>query len=648
MLNPIRSQIIEIYRASGYTIDETANPSTFTAARQGPNGGKEEVVVALPLEVMPRPGEDEILSQISRWQPNGNDRVFVVALPKSLSLGAAFQSRVTNANAEIRHYSGLLDGGYGGKYIGLGSKDHRAPQLRNELFDYSRVDADLLSAVVRASEAEKALSRPPTRVPQRYFIRDGASVANRRTEGADLLRYLVARLGQPAYSPEVFLIVGPGGSGKSWLFEGLFTYLEEALQKRKNKQEPTVRPIPIVPAGLIAAGSRSATDLFEAVARAEYGSRGGIGLMDHLVRTGQALLLFDGLDEFFADNHDIGQLISKRYFTPDSQARIFIVLRDSLLDTSENVQTLCERFKSELGVEGFTICEIAPWEPEIAQRELAWLKLEQRHPHHGEKNTPAVEGFLDWLGQSPRLQQLAGLAFYCDLLLDLYIQDKAGAVIEQRSGRLMPVDEYELLELCFDLVLDRELAKQQLDTDVIHKSAAAIGLASPEQHSLWTTIDLFLDAFFGRRLVQPVEAQLALDASGSDPYQAWRLGIVELVEEAAYFSRRKPHGMELTTLSLRQLHEKLELGVDRDLRALGERMLRQFVLFVQGRKPGTVDFAHEFMADFLAARYVVKRVKGRKDAIEILIGQPTQGETDVFQGYLKRELHGTCEAAMAS
>jgi len=274
------------------------------------------------------------------------DRIFVVALPKSLSFGAAFQSRITNANAEIRHYAGVLDGGYGGKYIGLGVKDNRAQQLRDELFDYSRVDSDLLSAVVRASEAEKALSRTPTRVPQRYFIRDGASVANRRKEGADLLPYLVARLGQPAYSPEVFLIVGAGGSGKSWLFEGLFTYLEEAFQKHKNKQEPAVRPIPVVPAGLIEAGSRSATDLFEAVAKAEYGSRGGQGLMDHLVRAGRAILMFDGLDEFFADNHDLGHLISERYFAPDSRARIFIVLRDSLLNTSENVRKLLERFKT--------------------------------------------------------------------------------------------------------------------------------------------------------------------------------------------------------------------------------------------------------------------------------------------------------------
>jgi len=361
----------------------------------------------------------------------------------------------------------------------------------------------------------------------------------------------------------------------------------------------------------------------------------------------RAILMFDGLDEFFADNHDLGHLISERYFAPDSRARIFIVLRDSLLDTSENVRKLLERFKTDLGPECFTICEIALWEPGNAQRELAWLKLERRRPAYGERNTPKVDGFLDWSGQSPRLQQLAGLAFYCDLLLDLYIQDKEGAVFEERSGRLMPVDEFELLELCFDLIIDREFAKQRTDKYVIPEYAARTGLAPPDKHSLWSTIDLLLDAFFGKRPVHPVEPQIAIDASGSDPYAAWRVGLVELIEEAAYFSRRKPKQVELTALSLRQLHDKLELGPDKDDRAIGERMLRQLVLFVQGRQPGTVDFAHEFMADFLAARYVVKRVKARKDTFEILIGQPAQGETDVFRGYLKRELHGLREAALA-
>jgi hypothetical protein len=158
--------------------------------------------------------------------------------------------------------------------------------------------------------------------------------------------------------------------------------------------------------------------------------------------------------------------------------------------------------------------------------------LERRRPAHGERNTPKVEGFLDWLGQSPRLQQLAGLAFYCDLLLDLYIQDKEeGAVIEKRSGRLVPVDEFELLELCFDLIIDRELAEQRLDK---HVAAAGTGLASPEKPSLWSTIDLFLDAFFGKR--SEVEASIAIEVRGSDAHAAWRLSLVELSYKRARLS----------------------------------------------------------------------------------------------------------------
>src|SRR5581483_3412379 len=330
--------------------------------------------------------------------------------------------------------------------------DHDAiDDLRDRLVNYSRVDADLLSAVVRPNLAKQALVQAPTRVQQRYFIRDGVGPTDRRpNEGVDLLHHLIARLGQPPSGPEVYLIIGPGGSGKTWLFEGLFTYLDEAFQRRKQQQEPGVRPTAVMPDSLIRAGSRKSEALFKAVAETEFGTA-GLGLLDHLVRRGQLILMFDGLDEFFADSEDIGRSIVQRYLSPDSRTRIFIVLRDSLLETSPNVRNMAGQF-ARLGPDGFSIYEIAMWEKDFAQRELAWLKLEKRRPRPSEQDTPLVAGFLAWLASSPRMQELARLAFYCDLLADLYAQHLSGATLEDRSGRPIPEDEYDLLQLCFDLI----------------------------------------------------------------------------------------------------------------------------------------------------------------------------------------------------
>jgi hypothetical protein len=67
-------------------------------------------------------------------------------------------------------------------------------------------------------------------------------------------------------------------------------------------------------------------------------------------------------------------------------------------------------------------------------------------------------------------------------------------------------------------------------------------------------------------------------------------------------------------------------------------MLRQFVLFVQGRQPDAVDFTHEFMADYLAARHVVEKVRRGEGRLDALRGAPKYGETDLFNGYIAREL----------
>jgi hypothetical protein len=646
-----RANVAGIYRASGYAVTDAAT-GILVAERANADRGREQVAIAFPLEFL-RLDAAGVLAEIKAYQPNGKDRLFVVALPKNTSLGAEFQGQVRRAGGELRNYAGLLDGGYGGSsYIGLGSEDRRdAERLRARLFNYSRVDADLLSAVVRSQYADQALATAPTRVQQRFFMRDGARVTDRRpTEGTDLLHHLVARLGQPPSGPEVYLIVGPGGAGKTWLFEGLFTYLYEAFQRKKAQQDMGVRPIPVMPESLIAAGSRKTADIFEAVAATEYGATGGLGLLDHLVCGGRNILMFDGLDEFFADNQDIGQTLSERYLKPGSLARIFIVLRDSLLVTSANVRTLVSRLAEELGPESFLLYELALWDRQFAQREMAWLKLEKRRPQPGERDTPAVAGFLEALGKSKRMHELARLAFYCDLLVDLYVQQQAGAEEEERSGRQMPEDEYDLLDLCFNLIVDRELAKQRPDAEVVpEKAFVPTRTEGPEEpqrrlEPLWRLFEAGIERSLkamglGKDYAVLGDKALAADSAGGTPYLSeGRYALVRLIEEAAYFARRSPGGGALTGGTLRELYAKLGLGQDEDDRELGERMLRQFVLFVQGREAGTVDFAHEFMADFLAARHVLAETKKHGlGKLDQMIGLPNQGETEVFRGYLKRE-----------
>ena len=535
---------------------------------------------------------------------------------------------------------------YGGDWIGLGGHRGRADRLRRELRDFSRVDADLLSAVLRGREALKAENMRPSRVRQRFFLRDGARTADRAPlAGGDLLTHLAARFAQPPVGPEAHLVIGPGGAGKSFLFEGLFTYLDEAFQLRKAQQEPGARPVPIMPASLIEAGARSGADLLQAVAATEYGAVGGLGLLTHLTRSGGNILMFDGLDEFFAETEDLADTLETAFLAPEARSRLVIVLRDALLETSPSVRRMVERFARRLGPDGFAIYELALWDDaeEAAQRELAWLKLEGRRPRGGEADTDRVAGFLALLDAAPRLKALSRLAFYCDLLIGIYTDLRDGSAIESRSGRPAPEDEFDVLELCFEAILDRELDKHRpgdagAPVRAFLKEAGDAG-EDPFLSALRaaTPTGRFDDP--GEALAAAIDALTAGGDALDDPDAAWaRRGLVELIETAAYLARRRADGGALTTERLHGLYTAAGFEAAADDQALGRRMLRQFVLFVQSEVTGAVDFSHEFMADFLAARRVVALVKSGAGPLEAVMGAPARGETEVFRGYLEREL----------
>jgi hypothetical protein len=648
MPESVRAELVSLYRAAGYAIEAAGAPLHIDAVRRREGEGERRIRITLPLESEPRTEPAVVLSDITRWKSRYPQGTYIVAMPALTSLGAPFQTSVRKAGALIRHHAGVLDVSFGGSEdIGFGEPPD--DKIREKLFDYSRVDADLLQAVVRTQYTARALEQAPTRVQQRYFIRDGAgtSPADRRpVAGADLLHHLVARLGQPPSGPEVFVIIGAGGGGKTWLFEGLYTYLFEAFQNQKSRMRPSVRPLAVLPDDLLRAGVRSARNLLEATQRTHYGSVAGPDLLPHLVRNGRATLMFDGLDEFFAENEDIGATIRERFLDGDSHARLLVVLRDSLLETSPLVRKLFEAFAEQLGPDGFTVYEIARWERQFAQRELAWLKLEKRRPEPGEPDTEQVAGFLALLAGAPRLEALAGIAFYCDLMADVYAQ--RGSLVEERTGRQMPEDEYDLLEMCFEAIVDRELAKHRpdesqrpedaflradraaVDTDALARglTGAASGLSG----------GLFIDP---QAFLRALDLQLATGAGGGDPTLAWgRLGLVQLIEEAAYFARRVPGDPRIVPASLPELYARAGLGTEPEDRLLGERILRQFVLFAQSDRSGTLDFTHEFMADFLAARHIVRLVRDHGFAASAAAGTPVAGETEIFAGYLDRELGG--------
>ena len=92
-----------------------------------------------------------------------------------------------------------------------------------------------------------------------------------------------------------------------------------------------------------------------------------------LLKQGFAVWMFDGLDEFYADEkNDFLPFLEAELADPDSQAQILICARDSLLSSSERVRGFIERQLARGGA--VEIYELAPWGAD-AWAEIAWLEL---------------------------------------------------------------------------------------------------------------------------------------------------------------------------------------------------------------------------------------------------------------------------------
>ncbi|MEM9725212.1 MAG: hypothetical protein AAF909_07105 [Pseudomonadota bacterium] len=647
-----RETIAALYQAAGYRREDLGRTDAlvFTDAA----GGRPPVAIYFPLAAATPPDANRALQDLAALQAQAPGAILVVAMDNVSrlisSLGKDFPDAAKAAGAVLRTYTGVLDSVYGGGDIGLrGGETAEQKRLRDQLMKYGRVNPDILSAVLRSDNRIKdaALVAPPTRVRQRFHRRDGLRPSDRAPNaGEDLLAHFVTRLAQPASGPEVFLVIGPGGAGKSFFFEALFTYLEEAFQNAKQRNQLSTRPVPVTPESF-RKNERRDVQLFDAIARTEYGQIGGVDLLAHQVNTGANLLMFDGLDEFFAGSEDLSEEIARRFLVEGAKGRLVIVLRDSLLDTSEPLRTLATRFAERLGA-GFSIYEIALWDDGdgAAQRELAWLKLEGRRPAHAEADTERVAGFLDLLRTSgPRVRELCQLAFYCDLTLQLYADNLAGATHHSASRTALPQDEYDLLELCFDGMLDRELDKIRYDT--VDDLDRALGGEDPEaslqaelaRRAMAAPTTGMDGASYAASLDRLFQIQSSAGAADGDR-SGVRAALSDLVEEAAWAHRRGGDGAgggaALNADTLAQLYDDAVLWSDEEARSLGHRILRQFVLFQQGETDGSVGFTHDFMADYLAARYIARMAETGQAPRAALMGAPIHGETEIFQGYLER------------
>ena len=191
------------------------------------------------------------------------------------------------------------------------------------------------------------------------------------------------------------------------------------------------------------------------------------------------------------------------------------------------------------------VYRLSQWE-RASKRHFAWISLENRHPSNGESDTPAIRSFLEGIERSPSLRELSGVPFYCDVLL----RQSRDGLIQEFS------DEVVMLNHLIEEMIQREIDKGLIDRNAFQ----------PDGLREWLE-------------------QLA----------------VNYVEDRRYSDIDRDEALEYGKLVLLDhITEEVEQHI--------LLSLLQFPLFTAGTESGKVGFAHDLIAEALAARYYARKL----------------------------------------
>lgn len=608
----------------------------------------------------------DILQELDAGAAGGARRL--VLLPTLPALGAAFQTAVKDRGALLRTYGQFLDDEFktDDSLVVSGAAGaetrRRARAVLDARGEKAREGAAMLPPTLRArldarDGFDPARARGLGRLPQPYTKVAGPPLGS----GADLLTDVIAALDPeegagpgPAKGAHVILVIGNAGVGKSVFFDALYAYANRRFIDVKRRQGVAARAIRFTPDEIVDAPSFSADRLFEAIAETPEAGLGRREVLDWRLHEGLALLMFDGLDEFFADQDDFFAEIEARYLGEASRARLLICLRDSLLVTSDAVRALIERLSAHSASERSTlsILRVEPWLVGDAEaRAFAWARIEGREPEAGEADTPRVRAFAELLGRiegDEAWREVAGLPFFLQAMAEMLAEGETAdladpaALLDQLVARIT-LREWRKLDAASENLTQAEAAFAR-SPDVLRRLRLSVPLAF--KGAAWVRM---LETIFGAAPATPDQVEAADKLFDSLSVFEGRADFQRLLEDLAHLKRRGGQGAALTRETLLDIYARsLPFDRTRAARRRGEIVLRQFALF-EADGGDAVDFNHVLIADHLAGRAAARRIldDASPAGVRKALGAAPADETPAFARALERGLADAPEALKA-
>ena len=427
------------------------------------------------------------------------------------------------------------------------------------------------------------------RVAQPFSLRGDVAADTAKPIKGDLVEHLETALIEPDQGSKLRIIEGHAGSGKTVALTALFRSAYREFIEAKKSRHDRRRPIVFLPEHLRGGKIGYVDDVITAVTSSEVAGVVKPEQFKWLLMNGYSLWMFDGLDEFYSGSNEFFSFIQEALTAPDSKAQFVISTRDSLFQSSEGLRNCVERLV-EKG-QNVEIYQLQPWDKN-SWRSLAWLELE--HGRDGGENSNRVIAFVSALEKSKELAQLATLPFYCSLLLQQYKTDKT-----------LPADEFDALESMVNKIIDREQDKDifrwqdYLDLDMLSKAieeeAQKLGLPKTASSDARTVVAHLLDVE-GRDIL--------MDIVGSIAHSHRRTSAAGAAGK----------GLPVDDVRTLRCFGEFPVNLDEDVLRRLRTAVVQFAFFTRGKEPGTIDFTHQIVADFLAARYAISLLK--RDLIE--------------------------------
>ena len=384
-----------------------------------------------------------------------------------------------------------------------------------------------------------------------YIPQPYESYTKKNESGMDLLTDLKNKYTTGEHYSSLRIIVGPAGSGKSVFFKSLFSELYTHFIQKKSQQESFPRPIPLLPEYLRDDFSIRTRILIDDFLRTDVAQPVSFSTFEWMLENGYSMWLFDGLDELYTGDKEFFENILDFVTRPETKAQFLVCARNSLLTSNDSFARLLEEFPPENNP--IEIYELRDWETP-SKRALAWRRLEGRaRGLREEHDTKKVSDFLEILRKNPIFANISRLPYYCSLLLDEYHEGKSSIEAFQ--------SEFSLLEHVIRRIIEREMTK---------------GLIS-QNHFETDGLDEWLQI------------------NGIRNYQnSYKGFLVEDVREDAELVLRS----DIPEDELRNAITSLE----------------QFPLFTKGLVPGIINFKHELISEYLAAKWLSNKLK--KDPVQ--------------------------------